>query len=217
MDDGAMTNLLLARAAQKKKKSDITQRRVSKVSQHLAPTAEDRACQEVKALAVSLTAGLRLLEQGGQADLAAGFFSARHPVHRDLFLAPSHGVFWKEMTPDAFGVYLVSDGSRSQHSPPYTPPHTPHHTPHTPHHMLTRINDDEQVGRDRPHAQLPSHRRICGSILCFSRNQRHSTRPPDQCNGLNRWNRPQGDSSPDFGTEFHVLRAARISALQFLL
>ena len=42
---------------------------------------------------VDLAAALRLLDQNGQSDLAAGFFAARHPHHRDLFYAADHGVF----------------------------------------------------------------------------------------------------------------------------
>ena len=58
--------------------------------------------------ATQLTAGLRLLARGGQADLCAGFFSARHPHRPDLFLAPSHGTHWHEATPSAFGVFRTS-------------------------------------------------------------------------------------------------------------
>ena len=48
---------------------------------------------------VDLAAALRLLDQNGQSDLAAGFFAARHPHHRDLFYAADHGVFWEEALP----------------------------------------------------------------------------------------------------------------------
>eukprot|EP01051_Picozoa_sp_SAG22_P013461 SAG22_NODE_1510_length_4262_cov_37.593082_2_plen_124_part_00 len=68
--------------------------------------------QSAGSVATELTAGLRLLDQGGQADLCAGFFSARHPADPGKFLAPSHGTFWKEATPAIYGVYRA--GSREQ-------------------------------------------------------------------------------------------------------
>jgi ribulose-5-phosphate 4-epimerase/fuculose-1-phosphate aldolase len=54
---------------------------------------------------LNLTAGLRLLQHGGQHDLAAGFFSTRHPDEPSLFLAAPHGLFWREIVPSSFGVY----------------------------------------------------------------------------------------------------------------
>jgi ribulose-5-phosphate 4-epimerase/fuculose-1-phosphate aldolase len=64
----------------------------------------------VAELAVELTAGLRLLEQGGQADLCAGFFSARHPDDPTMFLAPAHGHFWEEAKPEMYGVFKCGSG-----------------------------------------------------------------------------------------------------------
>jgi ribulose-5-phosphate 4-epimerase/fuculose-1-phosphate aldolase len=61
---------------------------------------------------LDLTAGLRLLAQGGQNDLAAGFFSARHPEDPALFFASSHGVFWDEVTQDDFGLYSCETRER---------------------------------------------------------------------------------------------------------
>jgi taurine dioxygenase len=71
------------------------------------------AAQEVAHLATQLAAALRLLARGGQADLCAGFVSARlllrtlssHPM---LFLAPSHGTHWTEAVPNTFGVFRTS-------------------------------------------------------------------------------------------------------------
>lgn len=63
-------------------------------------------------VALNLTAGLRLLEKGGQADLCAGFFSARHPENAGLFLAPSHGTFWGEADPTIYGVYSCETRER---------------------------------------------------------------------------------------------------------
>ena len=99
-------------------------RRLQRLGEHLAtasaqPAAtsartlsalHDPSAKAVADLAVELTAGLRLLEQGGQADLCAGFFSARHPHDPTLFLAPRHGMFWKESTPDMYGVYSCATG-----------------------------------------------------------------------------------------------------------
>ena len=59
---------------------------------------------------VDLAAALRLLDQNGQSDLAAGFFAARHPHHRDLFYAADHGVFWEEALPSDFQLYSVETG-----------------------------------------------------------------------------------------------------------
>ena len=73
------------------------------------PPAMDK---EAAALAVDLAAGLRLLDRGGHSDLCAGFFSARHPSHPELFLTPSHGTHWSEVTPATFGVYSVATGER---------------------------------------------------------------------------------------------------------
>jgi taurine dioxygenase len=69
--------------------------------------------QQVADLATELTAGIRLLHQGKQSDLCAGFFSARVLLDNDdddddesgYYLAPSHGIHWNEMTPKDFGVY----------------------------------------------------------------------------------------------------------------
>ena len=89
-----------------------------------APKCAERAADEpprtpltahaaaVAELATQLAAGLRLLARGGQADLCAGFFAARHPARAELFLAPSHGIHWNEATPDAFGVYRAADRGR---------------------------------------------------------------------------------------------------------
>lgn len=66
----------------------------------------------VAEVALHLTAGLRLLDLDGQSDLCAGFFSARHPTRSDLFLAPSHGAYWKEATPAIFGVYSCKTRER---------------------------------------------------------------------------------------------------------
>jgi ribulose-5-phosphate 4-epimerase/fuculose-1-phosphate aldolase len=96
-------------------------RRLGQLTEHLStavqpqPAASTQALQDPSAkavadLAVELTAGLRLLEQGGQADLCAGFFSARHPHDPTLFLAPRHGMFWKEATPDVYGVFSCATG-----------------------------------------------------------------------------------------------------------
>jgi hypothetical protein len=61
---------------------------------------------------LDLTAGLRLLAQGGQRDLAAGFFSARHRDDPSLFFASSHDVFWQDVTPADFGVYSCATRER---------------------------------------------------------------------------------------------------------
>jgi ribulose-5-phosphate 4-epimerase/fuculose-1-phosphate aldolase len=63
-------------------------------------------------LTLDLTAGLRLLDRGGQSDLCAGFFSARHPTRPDLFLAPSHGTFWAEADPTIYGLYSADTCER---------------------------------------------------------------------------------------------------------
>ena len=77
-----------------------------------APCAAASSASDVASLAVELTAGLRLLERGGQDDLCAGFFSARHPRDPDLFLAPSHGTFWREATPATYGVFSSATRER---------------------------------------------------------------------------------------------------------
>lgn len=46
-----------------------------------------------------------MLDVDDQGDLCAGFFSGRHPTKPDLFLTPSHGVYWDEATPDDLCVY----------------------------------------------------------------------------------------------------------------
>mmetsp|Transcript_55510 Transcript_55510/g.154684 ORF Transcript_55510/g.154684 Transcript_55510/m.154684 type:complete len:321 (-) Transcript_55510:84-1046(-) len=75
------------------------------------PMASGTATNVAEA-ALHLTAGLRLLDQGGQSDLCAGFFSARHPDRPDLFLAPSHGAYWREATPSIFGIYSCKSRER---------------------------------------------------------------------------------------------------------
>ena len=92
-------------------------RRLRVVADHLGPAPEALALDSAvpsavrlaataaSDVALDLTAGLRLLEQGGQADLCAGFFSARHPHYPELFLAPSHGTVWSEADPTIYGVY----------------------------------------------------------------------------------------------------------------
>ncbi|CAE8716383.1 unnamed protein product [Polarella glacialis] len=60
-----------------------------------------------------LAAGLRILEQQGQADLAAGFLIARSPEDEAVFLASPHGVFWREVVPEDFCAYSWATGRRS--------------------------------------------------------------------------------------------------------
>jgi ribulose-5-phosphate 4-epimerase/fuculose-1-phosphate aldolase len=93
--------------------------RLARAIGHLGTPCESRAAatslgstSSAHDVAVELTAGLRLLDQGGQADLCAGFFSARHPDNPDFFLAPSHGTFWAEADPSIYGVYSCKTRER---------------------------------------------------------------------------------------------------------
>ena len=69
----------------------------------MKPVPLSKLGERVADLATELTAGIHLLHQGQQSDLCAGFLSAR--LHDDLYLSPSHGVHWNEVTPSTFGVY----------------------------------------------------------------------------------------------------------------
>ena len=72
----------------------------------------------VARLATELTAALRLLDRGPapQSDMCAGFFSARLPDSPSLFVSgPTHGTFWREVTPDAFGVFPAKIGESKPH------------------------------------------------------------------------------------------------------
>ena len=95
---------------------------------------------------VDLAAALRLLDQNGQSDLAAGFFAARHPHHRDLFYAADHGVFWEEALPSDFQLYSVDTGE-----------------------IVTEPGRESRAAR--PNAPvIPIARSVFGNYLCGNQN-----------------------------------------------
>ena len=155
--------------------------RLAAAAAHLAPTlaatsASVEADTETTAshsstagsvghVATELTAGLRLLDKGGQADLCAGFFSARHPADPGLFLAPSHGTFWKEATPSIYGVYRCAPLSmrRPSSSSRCAPPTTS---------VVFWLQRGEPRARrrgKRAAAQLPVDRGVGGHLLQLPR------------------------------------------------
>jgi len=84
----------------------------------LEPTPLPPAAASVGRLATKLTAALRLLDRGvaPQSDLCAGFFSARLPEAPGHFVTgPTHGTFWREATPDSFGVFAAQVGDDRPH------------------------------------------------------------------------------------------------------
>jgi len=86
------------------------------------PAATSGDSATVGLLATKLTAALRLLDRGpaSQSDMCAGFFAGRvsdatHDAPALFVSGPTHGTFWREATPDAFGVFRASLGPERPH------------------------------------------------------------------------------------------------------